>query len=72
MRRPSFAGAFRAQIDAMRNERVATAAATRAERHAEALARARAKDEARCAKRNEDTDPAIRDFLDSIPPKVRP
>lgn len=44
---------LRQELHAMRGERLAAPAATKAERHAEALARARAKDEAR-AKRNAD------------------
>jgi hypothetical protein len=54
MRPRSIAGAFRAEINHMRDERLAQAAATKAERHAERLAWARAQDEARRAKRNGD------------------
>jgi hypothetical protein len=69
MRPRSIASAFRAEINAMRDERLGTAAATKAARHAERLAWARAQDESR-AKRNEHVPEPFRGFLNAISPGV--
>lgn len=76
------AAALRMELHDMRDERVAQAAATKAARHAEALANARAKDEARNAakaqasdndapERNAHVDPVFRGFLNAISGGVR-
>jgi hypothetical protein len=65
----SIAGAFRTEINHMRDERLGTAAATKAARHAERLAWARAQDEAR-AKRNEHVPEPLRGLLNAISPGV--
>jgi hypothetical protein len=70
MRPRSIAGAFRTEINHMRDERLGTAAATKAARHAERLAWARAQDEARRAKRNEHVPEPFRGLLNAISPGV--
>lgn len=77
----SLTAALSNELNAMRDERLAQARATKAVRHAEALARARALDDARNAaqaareatapERNVHVDPIFRGFLNAISPRVK-
>lgn len=76
--RASLSASLRTELGDMRDERVARARATKATRHAERLAWARAQDEARAAKaqasepeRNQHVDPVFRGFLNAISSGVR-
>lgn len=71
MRPRSIAGAFRAEINDMRAERIAQAAATKAARHAECLARARAQDAARTAKAQPERNAHVAEPLQSILTEVQ-